>query len=41
MNKINIPKTKLYASTLALGTDYFGTTVSRDRCMQLLDHYLF
>ena len=40
MNKINIPKTKLYASTLALGTDYFGTTVSRDRCMQLLDHYL-
>ena len=40
MNKIKIPKTELYASTLALGTDYFGTTVSRDLCMELMDHYL-
>jgi aryl-alcohol dehydrogenase-like predicted oxidoreductase len=40
MNKINIPKTDLYASTLALGTDYFGSTVSRDVCMELMDHYL-
>ena len=28
MKKINILKTDLYASTLALGTDYFGSTVS-------------
>ena len=40
MNRINIPKTDLYASTLALGTDYFGTTVGRDVCMELMDHYL-
>ena len=40
MNKISIPKTDLHASTLALGTDYFGSTVSRDVCMQLMDHYL-
>jgi aryl-alcohol dehydrogenase-like predicted oxidoreductase len=40
MNKINIPKTDLSASTLALGTDYFGSTVSRDLCMELMDRYL-
>ena len=40
MNKINIPKTDLHASTLALGTDYFGSTVGRDVCMELMDHYL-
>ncbi len=40
MQKINIPKTDLYASPLVLGTDYFGTTVSRERSMQLMDHYL-
>ena len=39
MNKINILKTDLYASTLALGTGYFGSTVSRDVCMELMDHY--
>jgi hypothetical protein len=32
MNKINISKTDLHASTLPLGTDYFGT--------ELMDHYL-
>ena len=40
MNKIDIPKTDLHASTLALGTDYFGSTVSRDLCMELMDHYI-
>ena len=40
MKKIKIPKTDLVASSLALGTDYFGTTVSRDACMELMDHYL-
>ena len=40
MNKISIPKTDLHASTLALGTDYFGSTVSRDLCMELMDHYI-
>ena len=40
MNKIKIAKTELSVSPLALGTDYFGTTVSRDQCMELMDHYL-
>jgi aryl-alcohol dehydrogenase-like predicted oxidoreductase len=40
MQKINIPNTDLYASRLALGTDYFGSTVSRELSMQLMDHYL-
>jgi aryl-alcohol dehydrogenase-like predicted oxidoreductase len=40
MNKIKIPKTDLHASPLGLGTDYFGSTVSRDQCMKLMDHYL-
>ena len=40
MNRIKIAKTDLLASPLALGTDYFGTTVSRDVCMELMDHYL-
>jgi aryl-alcohol dehydrogenase-like predicted oxidoreductase len=40
MQKVNIPKTDLYASPLVLGTDYFGSTVSRERSMQLMDHYL-
>ena len=39
MQKVNIPKTDLRASPLALGTDYFGSTVSRERSMQLMDHY--
>jgi aryl-alcohol dehydrogenase-like predicted oxidoreductase len=40
MSKINIPKTDLHASTLALGTDYFGSTVSRELSTELMDHYL-
>ena len=40
MNKIKIPKTHLHASTLGLGTDYFGTTISRAVCMELMDYYL-
>jgi aryl-alcohol dehydrogenase-like predicted oxidoreductase len=40
MNKINIPKTELCASTLTHGTEYFGSTVSRDVCMELTDHDL-
>jgi aryl-alcohol dehydrogenase-like predicted oxidoreductase len=39
MQKVNIPKTNLYASTLALGTDYFGSTVGRDLSRQLMDKY--
>jgi aryl-alcohol dehydrogenase-like predicted oxidoreductase len=39
MKKIKIPKTDLFASPLALGTDYFGTAVSRDVSMELMDHY--
>ena len=39
MRKVNIPKTNLHASTLALGTDYFGSTVSRELSMQLVDKY--
>lgn len=40
MRKINIPKTDLQASIIVLGTDYFGSTVSRQESMQLMDHYL-
>jgi aryl-alcohol dehydrogenase-like predicted oxidoreductase len=40
MQKVNIPATNLHASTLALGTDYFGTTVSRELSMRLMDRYL-
>jgi aryl-alcohol dehydrogenase-like predicted oxidoreductase len=40
MNKINIRKTELCASTLAHGTEYFGSTVNRDVCMELTDHDL-
>jgi aryl-alcohol dehydrogenase-like predicted oxidoreductase len=39
MQKLNIPGTDLYASPLALGTDYFGSTVSRELSMQLMDAY--
>src|SRR2546423_9383219 len=40
MKKVNVPKTDLHASTLVLGTDYFGSTVDRDLSMQLMDRYL-
>ena len=40
MKKVNVPKTDLRASTLVLGTDYFGSTVGRDLSMQLMDRYL-
>jgi aryl-alcohol dehydrogenase-like predicted oxidoreductase len=40
MKKVNVPKTDLHASTLALGTDYFGSTVDRELSMQLMDRYL-
>jgi aryl-alcohol dehydrogenase-like predicted oxidoreductase len=40
MRKIHIPKTDLQASIVVLGTDYFGSTVSRQESMQLMDHYL-
>ena len=40
MQKTPIPRTKLHASTLALGTDYFESTVSREMSMQLMDRYL-
>jgi aryl-alcohol dehydrogenase-like predicted oxidoreductase len=39
MQKVNIPKTELNASTLVLGTDYFGSTVGRELSMQLIDSY--
>ena len=40
MLKTLIPRTELHASTLALGTDYFGSTVSPKESMQLMDRYL-
>ena len=40
MHKTQIPRTDLHASTLALGTDYFGTTVDRETSMRLMDRYL-
>jgi hypothetical protein len=33
-------KTALQASMIVLGTDYFGSTVSRQDSMQLMDYYL-
>ncbi|MBV8100682.1 MAG: aldo/keto reductase [Verrucomicrobia bacterium] len=40
MLKVHIPKTDLVASVLGLGTDYFGSTVSRDVAMQVMDFYI-
>ena len=40
MRKTLIPRTELHASTLALGTDYLGTTVSREDSMRLMDRYV-
>jgi aryl-alcohol dehydrogenase-like predicted oxidoreductase len=40
MRRINIPRTDLQASIIVLGTDYFGSTVSRQESMHLIDHYL-
>ena len=40
MKKVQIPRTNLQASVLALGTDYFGSTVDRETSMQLMDRYL-
>ncbi len=40
MRKTQIPRTHLHASTLALGTDYLGTTVSREDSMRLMDRYV-
>src|SRR5258708_36722325 len=38
MHKVNNPTTDLHASTLLLGTDYLGSTVSRARSMPLMGH---
>ena len=40
MHKRQIPRTDLRASTLALGTDYFGSTVDRETSLRLMDRYL-
>jgi len=40
MQKVRIPKTNLDASIVVLGTDYFGSTVSRKESMELMDYYL-
>ena len=40
MKNTTIPRTDLQASTLALGTDYFGSTVDRATSMRLMDRYL-
>jgi hypothetical protein len=40
MQKVSVPKTDLHASIIVLGTDYFGSTVSREESMQLMDNYL-
>ncbi len=39
MQRANVPRTDLHASTLALGTDYFGSTVSQERSRELMDRY--
>jgi aryl-alcohol dehydrogenase-like predicted oxidoreductase len=40
MRKTQVPKTDLQASIIVLGTDYFGSTVSRPESMRLMDYYL-
>jgi aryl-alcohol dehydrogenase-like predicted oxidoreductase len=40
MQRVRIQKTDLHASIIVLGTDYFGSTVSREDSMRLMDHYL-
>ena len=40
MQKHNIPKTELTASVLVLGTDLFGSTISREMSAQLMDLYI-
>jgi len=40
MQRTKIPKTELEASIIVLGTDYFGSTVSRKESMELMDYYL-
>jgi aryl-alcohol dehydrogenase-like predicted oxidoreductase len=40
MRKVQVPDTDLQASIIVLGTDYFGSTVSRKESMQLMDYYL-
>ena len=40
MHQTRIPRTDLHASTLALGTDFFGTTVDRATSWRLMDRYL-
>jgi aryl-alcohol dehydrogenase-like predicted oxidoreductase len=40
MQKLNTLKTDLTASVLVLGTDLFGSTVSRKMSMQLMDLYI-
>ncbi len=40
MKKTQIPRTDLHASTLALGSDYFGSTIDGPTSMQLMDRYV-
>ena len=40
MQKVRIPRTNLDASIVVLGTDYFGSTVSRKESMELMDYYV-
>jgi aryl-alcohol dehydrogenase-like predicted oxidoreductase len=40
MQKHNIPKTDLTASALVLGTELFGSTISREMSIQLMDLYI-
>ena len=40
MKKTPLPRTDLQVSTVALGTDYFGSTVDRKTSMGLMDRYL-
>jgi aryl-alcohol dehydrogenase-like predicted oxidoreductase len=40
MQKINVANTALLASEIVLGTDFFGTTVSRELSWQLMDRYV-
>jgi aryl-alcohol dehydrogenase-like predicted oxidoreductase len=40
MGRIQVPKTNLQASNTVLGTDYFGSAVSRPESMRSMNYYL-
>jgi aryl-alcohol dehydrogenase-like predicted oxidoreductase len=40
MQKKPLPRTNLQVSVIGLGTDYFGSTVDRERSTQIMDRYV-